>query len=70
MGHPAIESSSLVMQVEQINTTDHPLTKDGHATISRKLAKLQGSDHIKSKESAMPFSLNTPRRVAPLLQKV
>ena len=36
-----------------------------------KLGKLQGSYHIKLKESAIPFSLNTPRRVAiPLLPKV
>ena len=36
-----------------------------------KLGKLQGSYHIKLKESAIPFSLNTPRRMAtPLLPKV
>ena len=28
LGRPAIESLSLVMRVEPINTTDHPMTKD------------------------------------------
>ena len=74
LGSPAIESLSLVMRVEPINTTDHPMTKDvmqRFPSLFGKLGKLQGSYHIKIKESAVPFSLNIPRRVAiPLLPKV
>ena len=75
LGRPAIESLSLVMRVEPINTTDHPMTKDvvmqRFPSLFGKLGKLQGSYYIKLKESAVLFSLNTPRRVAiPLLPKV
>ena len=75
LGRPAIESLNLVMRVEPINTTDHPMTKDvvmqQFPSLFGKLGKLQGSYHIKLNESAVPFSLNTPRRVAiPLLPKV
>ena len=63
------------MRVEPINTTEHPMTKDvvmqRFPSLFGKLGKLQWSYHIKLKESAVPFSLNTPRRVAiPLLPKV
>ena len=74
MGRPAIESLNLVTGIEPIVTADKPMTKDlviqEYPSLFGKLGKLQGSYHIKLKEQAVPFSLNSPRQVAiPLLPK-
>ena len=63
------------MQVEPVITTDTPMTKDTvmqqFPSLFRKLGKLNGLYHIALKESAAPFSLNSPRQVAiPLLPKI
>ena len=63
LGRPAIESLNLVTRIEPIVTADKPMTKDlviqEYPSLFGKLAKLQGSYHIKLKEPGVPFSLNS-----------
>ena len=65
LGHPAIETLQLVMQIQPVTATDTPVTKDTvmqqFPSLFGKLGKLKGLYHIALKKSATPFSLNTPR---------
>ena len=71
LGRPAIESLSLVMRVEPINTTDHPMTKDvvvqRFPSLFGKLGKLQGSYQIKLRVSHSVFPQHTQMSGDPLI---
>ena len=70
LGRQAIESLNIVRKIDAIGfTKDY---KERFPNLFKGLGKLNGPDYkIKLKSDAMPYALNTPRRVsAPLLTKV
>ena len=71
LGRPAIEDLNLVKFVNAVEESYKEYLQARHPKLFKRLGKLDGKYHIQLKDNAVPYSVNTPRRIAlPLMPKV
>ena len=71
LGRPAIEALNLVKVVNAVEESYKEYVQARHPKLFKGLGKLDGKYHIQLKDNAVPYAVNTPRRIAlPLMPKV
>ena len=71
LGRPAIEALQLVKVVHSVEESCKESVHSRHPKLFKGLGKLDGKYNIELKDNAVPYAVNTPRRIAlPLLPKV
>ena len=71
LGRPAIEALNLVKVVNAVEESYKEYVQARHPKLFKGLGKLDGKYHIQLKDNAVPYVVNTRRRIAlPLMPKV
>ncbi|XP_068671157.1 uncharacterized protein [Montipora foliosa] len=64
LGRPAIEALNLVKVVNAVEESYKEYVQARHPKLFKGLGKLDGKYHIQLKDNAVPYAVNTPRRIA------